>query len=365
MLKLVYNNIQVYDFEFTPGPIRISSREIELEVNSGGEKIPQGTLERSTGIAYRTMWPKETFPSDVAAHTAERLLDRCPDLASRIGLLINFSVSRDFFEPATSVLVHRKLGLSKKCMCFDISNACIGFSNALAIASAFVESGKAEAALLVSAELVRGLVESTIETLKSSPNISREQLMKYLPVLTLGSGSVAYLITRRHSNQKPTPLAAACESDSDLADLCEGNGDFCIADYVFDKIVKLADRSPIMRTEAKKLIESASIVGRRVWRRLQKMIGWTSGVIDKIICHQVGRHVNESWYNTVGLDKSKEITIYREYGNMVSVALPGALAIASRNNLIQPNERVVTLGFGSGLNAIFTAWYWGQAGSNP
>ncbi|MCX7953540.1 MAG: 3-oxoacyl-ACP synthase III, partial [Deltaproteobacteria bacterium] len=63
-------------------------------------------------------------------------------------------------------------------------------------------------------------------------------------------------------------------------------------------------------------------------------------------------------YKTVGLDISKEITIYKEYGNMVSVSLPGALAIAAKRNLIKPKEKVVTLGFGSGLNAIFTAWRW-------
>ncbi|MCS6893988.1 MAG: 3-oxoacyl-ACP synthase III [Deltaproteobacteria bacterium] len=358
MINLRYNDVQLYDFEFVPGSIRVSSEEIENELNMQLSILAPGTLEKLTGVAFRRMWPANTMPSVVATQAAEAVLHRSPHLVSKIGCLINFSVSRDYFEPATSVLVHKRLGLPRECMCFDISNACIGFSNALSIASAMIEAKKIESALLVAGETVMGLVESTINRIKRIANISREDLLSFLPVLTLGSGAVAFLVTRRGHDAHPTPVAAVCESETALSDLCEGNADYCIADYVFDKISKLADRAPIMRTEAKKLIESASLVGKRVWKRLQAMIGWTSQVVDKVICHQVGKHVNELWYKTVGLDKSKEITIYRDYGNMVSVALPGALAIAANNGLLRPKDKVLTLGFGSGLNAIFTAWRW-------
>ncbi|MCX7952888.1 MAG: hypothetical protein N2654_04600, partial [Deltaproteobacteria bacterium] len=245
MVNFTYNHVEVYDFEFLEGPIKVSSEDLEAEL---GEVMPKGTLERLTGISTRTMWPRETFPSDIAAQVAEKLLNRCKDLVSRIDSIINFSVSRDFFEPATSVIIHRKLGLKKSCLCFDISNACIGFSNALSVASAMIESGKIECALLVAGETVRGLVESTIDRLKKLGTMTREQIVQYLPVLTLGSGAVAYLVTRRQTANKPYPIASACESSSEFSDLCEGNGDFCIADYVFDKINKLADKAPIMRT---------------------------------------------------------------------------------------------------------------------
>lgn len=358
MLNFYYRGVQILDFEFLPAPQELSSEEIEQDINIKRFGLPLGTLERLTGIRTRRMWPKEILPSCVATEVASKLLNRWKRRISNIGLLINFSVSRDYFEPATSVLVHRNLGLPNSCMCFDISNACIGFSNALSISSAMIESGKIETALLVASETVRGLVESTIKQIKDSINLTREQLLSYLPVLTLGSGAVAFLITKAEGEARPTPVASTCASHSEYANLCEGNADFCIADYVFDKISKLADKAPIMKTEARKLIQSAAYVGRMVWSRLQKVIGWSSNMVDKIICHQVGKHVNEDWYKIVGLDKSKEITIYPEYGNMGSVALPGAIAISANRNLITKNQRVVTLGFGSGLNAIFTAWKW-------
>ncbi len=358
MLNFRYRNVELLDFEFMPGPENFTSEELEEEINIKRFGLPGGTIERLTGIKSRKMWPKETLPSQVASEVAQKLLARWEKKIPKIGLLINFSVSRDYFEPATSVLIHRNLNLSKDCMCFDISNACIGFSNALSIASSMIESGKIEAALLVACETVRGLVESTIHQIKNSINLAREEFLRYLPVLTLGSGAVACLVTKSSGKRSLTPLASACASHSEFADLCEGNADFCVADYVFDKITKLADKSPIMRTEARKLIQTAAQVGKKVWNSLQTVIGWSSNMIDRIICHQVGKHVNESWYQIVGLDKSKEITIYPEFGNMGSVALPAALILSVERNLVTKNQNVLTLGFGSGLNAIFTAWKW-------
>jgi len=349
------DQVFVKDFDFLPGSEVVSSSELEAALKVD---MPRGVLEKLTGIKTRRFWPSDTLPSQVASEVAQKVLERNPKWISRIGLLINFSVSRDYFEPATSVLVHRRLGLSPKCMCFDISNACIGFSNALMVAASMIRSGVIEAALLVAAETVRGLVDSTIDKINRLGNICQQELISYLPVLTLGSGAVAFLVTKEEEEGVKRPLAFAYESESTLSDLCEGNGDYCIADYVFKKLEKIADKSPIMRTEARKLIQQASFVGRRVWKALQNLLGWTSKTIDRIVCHQVGRQVDKAWYDTVGLDKDKEITIYQDFGNMVSCALPAALVIGSTEGLIKPNDKVLTLGFGSGLNAIFTAWKW-------
>jgi len=349
------DQVFVKDFDFLPGSQVVTSSELEAAIKID---MPRGALEKLTGIKTRRFWPSDTLPSQVASEVAQKVLERNPKWISKIGLLINFSVSRDYFEPATSVLVHRRLGLSTKCMCFDISNACIGFSNALMVAASMIRSGVIEAALLVAAETVRGLVDSTIDKINKLGNFCQQELISYLPVLTLGSGAVAFLVTKEEEEGVKRPLAFAYESESRLADLCEGNGDYCIADYVFKKLEQIADRSPIMRTEARKLIQQASFVGKRVWKALQNLLGWTSKTIDRIVCHQVGRQVDKAWYDTVGLDKDKEITIYQDFGNMVSCALPAALVVGSRQGLIKPNDKVLTLGFGSGLNAIFTAWKW-------
>jgi hypothetical protein len=50
---------------------------------------------------------------------------------SRWRLFIHGAVSRDMLEPATASFAHRKIGLPATAQIFDLSNACLGFLNAL------------------------------------------------------------------------------------------------------------------------------------------------------------------------------------------------------------------------------------------
>jgi 3-oxoacyl-[acyl-carrier-protein] synthase-3 len=72
----------------------------------------------------------------------------------------------------------------------------------------------------------------------------------------------------------------------------------------------------------------------------------------------VGRQVNEAFYREMGLDFDKDFAIYKRYGNMVSVALPAALAIGVDEKDIQPREKVLLTAFGSGLNTRFLGFEW-------
>ena len=72
----------------------------------------------------------------------------------------------------------------------------------------------------------------------------------------------------------------------------------------------------------------------------------------------MGRQVNEAFYREMGLDFDKDFAIYKRYGNMVSVALPAALAIGVDEKDIQPREKVLLTAFGSGLNTRFLGFEW-------
>jgi 3-oxoacyl-[acyl-carrier-protein] synthase III len=72
----------------------------------------------------------------------------------------------------------------------------------------------------------------------------------------------------------------------------------------------------------------------------------------------VGRQVNEAFYKEIGLDYRKEFTIYKQYGNLVSSALPTAFFKGIKEKPVAVGEKVLLLGFGSGLNSIFTGIEW-------
>src|SRR6058998_3285928 len=99
-------------------------------------KLPAGRLELMTGIRERRMWPAGTRPSDASAAAGRAALAQSAIRPEAIELFIHSAVSRDMLEPATASFAHRKIGLPAAAQIFDVSNACLGFLNALTIAAA-------------------------------------------------------------------------------------------------------------------------------------------------------------------------------------------------------------------------------------
>jgi 3-oxoacyl-[acyl-carrier-protein] synthase-3 len=116
----------------------LSSVEIETRLRPLYErlKLPEGRLELMTGIRERRVWPAGTRPSDASAAAGRAALAKSGLRAEQVELFIHSAVSRDMLEPATASFAHRKIGLPATAQIFDVSNACLGFLNALTIEGA-------------------------------------------------------------------------------------------------------------------------------------------------------------------------------------------------------------------------------------
>lgn len=339
-------------------PNEITSAELEGRLAPLYKRlgIPNGTLERLSGIGSRFVWDRKVLPSEVSTEAAKLALAKAALPDSKIQALFNCSVTRDFFEPATACIVHRNLGLPETCMAMDISNACVGFSNGLVVLANMIESGSVKAGVIVSGETVAPMLESTVKQLAVMENITREELLKVLPTFTIGSGAVAFVLCHESiSKTKHKIIGAVARSQTSHSDLCSGNGDYELSGYS-------EDAQPMMVTESAKLISSAASLGGQMFKDFTENFGWNKDDIQHIFCHQVGRQVNSAFYEEMGLNIEKEFTIYRKYGNLVSAALPTALALGieqkTKDNTLNKKDKILLTAFGSGLNSIFIGMEW-------
>lgn len=348
-----FKNVVLAGIARSVAPIEVTSAELEDRVAPLYERlgIPFGTLEKLSGIRTRRFWEGSFLPSQISTEAANQLLDNTGFKREDIGVIINCSVTRDYFEPATATLVHRNLGLSNSCMGFDVTNACIGFSNGIVLLSNMIESGVVKAGLLISGENVSYIVESCAKHLATAKEITREDLIKILPVFTLGCGGVAAVLCHeKYAKDGHKIIGSICHTASEHNDLCNGNGDYCAT--------QMEGLSPIMYTESSELIASAAKLGAKTWVEFSETFGWNKDSIDHIFCHQVGRQVNDAFYKEIGLDLAKEFTVYKSLGNMVSAALPTALAVGAEEKPLKKGDKALLLGYGSGLNSIFTGIEW-------
>jgi len=353
MFSFNFKHVRIESMAVNLPPQEVTSAELEDRLAPLYErlKIPFGTLEKLSGVKSRYFWDTTTAPSEVATVAAREAVDKIGFDKKELKALFNCSVTRDYFEPATACLVHRNLGLPDTSITMDVTNACIGFSDGMIMLANLIEAGIVKAGVVVSGESISRVIQCHIDHMLSDETLQREDLLKLLPSLTLGSGAVSYVLCHDSiATSTHRFLGGVSRSATQLSDLCNGNGDYCI--------LQGSDFNPLMHTESNKLISSAATLGGQMWKDMSEVFGWTREEVDHVFCHQVGKQVNQAFYNEMGLDFEKEYTIYKKYGNLISAALPTALAMGVEEKGVKENEKIVWTAFGSGLNSRFFAIEW-------
>lgn len=305
-------------------------------------RLPAGRLELMTGIRERRMWPAGTRASEASAAAGRAVLARSALAAEQVELFIHAAVSRDMLEPATASFAHRQIGLPSSAQIFDLSNACLGFLNALTVAGAMIESGQIRCALVVAGENGRPLVDQTIRTLLEAP-LSRNEIKPYFANLTIGSGAVGALVCHRSlvTGRPHRLLGGVARAATRHSELCQGDthGTEALA----------------MQTDSERLLLAGVALAQETWQAFTAEQG--SG-FARFICHQVGSVHRRKLYEALGLELHRDFSTFETLGNTGSVALPATLAAAVAAGAVRDGDRVGLLGIGSGLNCLMLALEW-------
>ena len=332
-----FDDVVIASLASVHAPERVRTADLEAQLDLPKLGLLPGTLVALSGIDARRFFPSETNPSDAATRAAEEALEGVD--RDRVGLLINTSVCRDYVEPSTACLVHGNLGLSSRCLNFDISNACLGFLNGMALAARMLERGDMDWALIVDGESSRFVVEKTMERLSAS-DASPQTLRENLATLTLGSGAAAATLTRRelcpdgHAFEGIVSLAA-----SEHNQLCRGQVDW-------------------MKTDATGLLTAGVELGAKTWTLAVDELGWALEDLDHAVMHQVSKVHTESIARSLGIPLERVPVIYPEHGNVGPASVPMTLAHAVESGRVSRGDRIALLGIGSGLNCAMAEVVW-------
>lgn len=324
----------------------VTSLEIEARLAPIYErlKLHAGRLELMSGIRERRFLERGTRPSAASARAGALALEQSGVDRSKIGLLIHAAVSRDYVEPATASFVHRALELPPTCTAFDLSNACLGFVNALVVAASEIESEKIEAALIVAGENGEPLIERTIEKLlelPADPKSNREALKSAYASLTIGSGAAACVLTHKKvARGSRQLLASAARAASQHVDLCRGGVD---------------GDGLSMETDSEALLLAGNELAKETWVDLERESGFTKTDFAKIVTHQVGAAHRRLIFASLGLDLERDFPTFETCGNVGSVSLPLSYSKACESGFIRPGDLTAWIGIGSGLHCQMLA----------
>ena len=334
-----FSRVAIEEMAYSLPPDIFSSEKIEEDLSGLYSRLslPVGRLELMTGILERRLWPVPFRPSQASAEAGIKLLQTGID-RDEVDLLIHCAVCRDRLEPATAAYVHRLMGLGGNTQILDISNACLGFVNALILAGSMIETGQIRRAILVAGENGAPLVHKTIQLLNEQDH-DRKSIKPFFANLTIGAGAVAWSIADRSLVSKDRPLLGCWSSETDTShnDLCEGD---------------VAGEDLVMQTDSEELLHAGISVARKAWQKFLQVHNWTPDSPELVITHQVGKAHTSAVMNALSIDPSINFSSFEKLGNCGSVSLPITYTLACKKDPDNLQRRCALLGIGSGLSSI-------------
>jgi 3-oxoacyl-[acyl-carrier-protein] synthase-3 len=332
-----FDDLGIMSLTRCEAPVVATSAEIDERLAPLYERVGTrpGLLESVAGIVERRYWPEDVSFTDAATMAGQRALEESGVPTSRIGLVIDTSVCRKFLEPSSTVSVHAALDLPPTCINFDLSNACLGFLNGIQVAGAMIKSGVVEYALIVDGEGSRELHENTIRRLLAD-DATTEDLFESFASLTLGSGATAAVLGPHSAHPAShRVLGGFFRADTVHHELCVGSLDGMV-------------------TDTAALLEAATKLASTAWSEIAHE-DWRDQ-IDHYILHQVSKVHTQAIVTALDLPPDRIPTTFPMFGNIGPSSIPFTLASIADD--IAPDDRVLCLGIGSGLNVAAIELIW-------
>jgi 3-oxoacyl-[acyl-carrier-protein] synthase III len=299
------------------------------------EGVPGWTAEKivqKTGILSRRIAGENETSADLAAQAAEALLSSTSDGPAierdQIDALIFVSQSPDYFVPATACGLQSRLRLSQQVAAFDLNQGCSGYLYGLWVAQALVQSGAARRVLVLTAE--------TYSRYCTPQNIAVASLF--------GDAAAATLVTS-------DPTAAWAE----LGPIVLGTDGTGVEHLL---VPGGGHRHPLAdETHPRQMfMNGAAVAGFAVGyvkggiERVLSMAqcGWND--IDRFLFHQANPGFIQRLTAALHLPAEKVPIDLADVGNCGSATIPLLISRLHERGALQPGNRCVLAGFGTGFS---------------
>lgn len=324
MKSVFINNVSSY----LPTEV-VVNETIEAKIRYDSNEVDI-SLEKIFDIQHRRKADQDQQVSDLAYNAAIHILD---EIDHSVDLLIFAAASSDLIEPSTSAIVQHKLGL--KCPTMDIKNACNSFTTAIQTASAFIQSEIYTNVLIVNGEKISKVVKFDIP--------KNENFVECLSAFTLGDAGCAMLVSNQNSGGKL--VYQNFFTRGDYWNLCTIRGGGSLALHEMDAYY--------FRSDSTALKDACLLHGVDFVNQCFKDSGIDKSAIKLVIPHQVSGKMSAVLSSHLGIDESKFMNTFSDYGNTAAASIPLALDTAIQQKRINKGDLVLLLGMAAGISISF------------
>jgi 3-oxoacyl-[acyl-carrier-protein] synthase-3 len=294
-------------------------------------------IAENVGVKTRRIAHPTVCTSDLCYAAAVRLMQELDWKPEEIAGLIFISQTPDYFVPATSYVLHARLGLPVSCYVFDVNLGCSGFVYGLWMAGSLMQNVKGKVLLLVGDVSSRGI----------SP-----QDQSVMPLFG-DAGSATAL----------EPSADAAPMFFELG--ADGTGARSLIVPVGGlrhkrnaaTAVRTLREGPNIRSDEDLFMDGAEIFAfslQRVpglVRATLASAGCGLDSIDSVIFHQANKFMLEYLAKRMKIPTEKFVIALEDFGNTSSASIPMAITTTGlRKRLQNSTARLLLAGFGVGFS---------------
>jgi len=292
----------------------------------------------TTGIIKRhTVGDQKICTSDLCFEAAEKLILKLNWNKQDIDCLIFVSQTPDYILPATSCVLHGRLGLSEDCFAMDISLGCSGWVYGLSTVASLLSSGAMKKALL--------LVGDTVTVTKSPEDKSTYPLF--------GDAGTATAIEYEPGNEG---MLFHTGTDGEKYDnIIIQDGGF--RNFFNEDSLKVKEVEPgIFRNNLQSFLNGQNVFifgitkAPKSIKSLLEKYDIQKDSIDFFVFHQANFLMTEKIRNKIKIESEKVPYSLDEYGNTSSASIPVTIVTRLKNVLEEGKHTILGCGFGVGLS---------------
>jgi len=280
--------------------------------------VPPGWIEQRTGIESRRIAAEGESLTGLAAGAAEDALASAGVDPADLDLVLVATFTADRLLPNAAPLVADAIGARGSFAC-DLGAACTGFLSGLSLASAQIEAGRAEAAVVVGADILSRVTDR--DDRKTAG--------------LFGDGAGAAVITA--SSAGPSPGAGAIERILLRSDARQAE---CIVAERDQRLVRMRGQDTF-----REAIDALSAITVEVLAAE----GLGTDDVDLFVYHQANARITAAVGERLDLPRERVVDCIAELGNTSAATIPLALADAAERGMLRAGSRVLLAAFGAGF----------------
>ena len=301
-------------------PRRLTNADLVAELATQGVESSDEWIVERTGIRARHFVDAGMSSSDLGVQAALQAMEAAGVKPEEIDLIIVATSTPDMVFPSTAALIQHKLGIAG-CPVFDVQAVCTGFIYALTVAHALIQTGTANKALVIGAEVFSRILDFKDRT----------------TCVLFGDGAGAVVL---EASDVPGILATDIHADGKHA------GILCVPGHVSGGSV-LGD--PVLKMDGQAVFKLAVGVLEETARASLAKANLTDADIDWLIPHQANIRIMQSTARKMKMSMDKVIVTVDQHGNTSAASIPLALDHAVRNGTIQKGQTLLLEGVGGGF----------------